>query len=109
MIKAEMESESPSIPTTSPLNLHTTPPASPHTIPPSSLINRLRTRSNASPLSCLDNAEALKVFEDLKLETHDWYWNLGFLVFGMAILIAGDILYDFPLGPLTSVVYDWSD
>jgi hypothetical protein len=100
-----MESESPSLSMASPLNIHTTPPASPHTTPPSSLINRLRTGSKPSPLSYLDNAEALEVFKDLKLETHDWYWNLGFLVFGMAILIAGDILYDFPSGPLT--IFSW--
>jgi hypothetical protein len=40
--------------------------------------------------------EALVTFEVLQLEGHGWYWNLGLLVFSMAILIAADLLYNFP-------------
>jgi hypothetical protein len=46
----------------------------------------------------------VQYFEDLNLEQYGWYWNLGRLTFGMAILIAGDILYNFPAGSLVGAV-----
>lgn len=91
MIKANAESKSPSL-----------YPTRTHTTPPSSRANTLRTRRSATNLSAHQNDdEALAAFKVPQLEEHDWYWNLGLLVFGMAILITGDIIYDFPSAPLT--------
>ena len=50
-------------------------------------------------------SEARAAFENLHLEKMEWYRNLGLLTFGMAILIAGDFLYDFPSAPLTRDSY----
>jgi hypothetical protein len=50
------------------------------------------------------DSSIVQYFEDLNLEQYGWYWNLGRLTFGMAILIAGDILYNFPAGSLVGAV-----
>jgi hypothetical protein len=62
-------------------------------------------RSVTNPSTRPNDVEAIEAFKNLELEKEDWYWNLGLLVFGMAILVAGDILYDFPSAPLT--LYGW--
>ena len=54
-------------------------------------------------------SEALEAFENLQLEKQNWFWNLGLLTFGMALLITGDFLYDFPSAPLTDNAFGTND
>jgi hypothetical protein len=45
----------------------------------------------------------------MDLETQLWYQSLGILVFGMAILIAGDLLYNFPAAPIAQYSFGTSN
>jgi len=53
--------------------------------------------------------EVLSPFQQLNLEKEEWYWNVTVLVFGMAILVIVDLLYNFPAGPLTRYGFGTND
>ena len=60
-------------------------------------------RDTSNTVSYRESTELAEFLHSVKkLEEETWYRNLGLLVFALAILIAADLLYNFPSAPIAA-------
>ena len=60
-------------------------------------------RDTSNTVSYRESTELAEFLHSVKkLEEETWYLNLGLLVFALAILIATDLLYNFPSAPIAA-------
>ena len=59
-------------------------------------------RDTSNTVSYRESTELAEFLHSVKKLEETWYLNLGLLVFALAILIAADLLYNFPSAPIAA-------